>query len=418
MTILFMMFSLAMALSSGGTALVSRAFGANEPGEVKMASQQSLNLAVIVGLVIGALTMAVARPAAGWVLPHDDHASIKQMATFVFFWSAGLPAVFVIQSLAGNLRGIGDAKSPMVISGLQILLHITLNFLLIFPTRQVGGITIPGANMGLKGTAIALTTSATISAITYVIYVGRTPLGALWKIRLPHADWAKRILKIAVPAATMSTLRVLSLTVFTLVLSMTPDGSNAIGAMGFGFAIESIMFMPSFGLGAAAGALVGQSLGMEQPDRAERLAWTAAHHAAILTLAMAGPIAYFAPQISGSLLDDKVAMIHHASQLLRALCATELLFSYATVLFYAMQGAGDTVRPLWISMFSLWGLRVPLAFVFALPVGFAVTPWVHMPLGLALGANGAWLAMSFTQGLQGVLGIFAFRRGAWKTVKV
>ena len=417
-TVIFMMFSLAMSLATGATAIVSRAFGAKHHDEVRTASRESLNLALVLGLLVASVTALIARPVASFVLPHDDLAAARQMANFVATFACALPGIFVIQALAGCLRGIGDTVSPMVISGVQILLHITLNFIFIFPTRHFGSITIPGAGLGLVGAATALSVSATLSAIVYVFYVSRTPLGTLWKVRLPHKDWAARILRIATPAAVMSTLRVLSLMAFTIVLSMVPHGSAPIAAMGIGFAIESIMFMPPFGLSAAAGALVGQSLGMGDSNRAGRLAWTAAHHGAMVTLAIAGPIYFFAPNIASTLLDGKPEISVHAVELIRNLCATEVLFSYATILFGAMQGAGDTVRPLWISMFSLWGLRVPMAALLALPAGFPVAQWLHMPFGLGLGAHGAWLSMSFTQGLQGVLSLIAFRHGAWKTSKV
>jgi len=216
----------------------------------------------------------------------------------------------------------------------------------------------------------------------------------------------------------MATLRVMSLTVFTIILAMVPNASIAIGAMSTGFAIESVMFMPSFGLSVAAGALVGQSLGMKRPDRAERLGWIAAHHGALVTLSLAVPIFFAAPSIAGTLLGDKPEMIAEAVRLIRYLCATEVLFAYAMVAFGAMQGAGDTVRPMWVSIFALWGVRVPLAFVLALPAGFPIASWLKMPIGLGLGANGAWISMALTQGLQGVLALFLFKQGAWKTKKV
>jgi Na+-driven multidrug efflux pump len=100
------------------------------------------------------------------------------------------------------------------------------------------------------------------------------------------------------------------------------------------------------------------------------------------------------------------------------LCSTEIMFAYAMTLIGAMQGAGDTVRPMWISIIALWGLRVPLALFLALGKGAALAPWLVLPFGAGWGATGAWFAMSFTQGVQGLLCIFAFRQGAWKTKKV
>jgi putative MATE family efflux protein len=416
--VLFLMFSLAMALATGATALVARAYGAEQPAEYRMASRQSLNLALLGGTLIGVITALIAPLASHAILPARDHEAIRLMTGFLLAYAAGLPAIYVIQVLAGSLRGIGDTKSPMVISGIQILLHILLNFLLIFPTRQIGGITIPGAGYGLVGAAIALSSSAWVSAIAYMIYTRRTPLGAVLHFGLPHWDWVIRILRIAIPAAAMAVLRVLSLTIFTIVLASVPNGSVAIAAMSIGFALESIMFMPAFGLSMAASALVGQSLGMRRPERAERLAWTASHHAAIVTVALALPIFVFAPGIAGLLLGHKDDVVREATNLLRLLCLTEVFFAYAMVTIGAMQGAGDTVRPLWISVIALWGLRVPFAFLFALPAGFKLFPWLALPLGMGLGATGAWLSMALTQGMQGIMAIWAFKQGAWKTKKV
>ena len=153
-------------------------------------------------------------------------------------------------------------------------------------------------------------------------------------------------------------------------------------------------------------------------SRAEKLAWTCAGLAVVSVLLFVLPVAIFTPQIAHALLGDKPAIIAEAVQLIRYLCLTEVLFCTAMVLFGAMQGAGDTVRPLWISIFSLWGLRVPLVLFLALGTGTALMWGIRLPFGVGLGPHGAWIAMAGTQGIQGVLAIIAFRAGAWKTQRV
>lgn len=416
--IMFMMFSLAMAVATGATALVSRAYGAEDLGEVRKAARESLGVAMYVGLAIFLLTAGIAGWASEILMPPGATEAKGEMTHFLLAYSAGLPGIFIIQTLAGSLRGIGDTRSPMVISGVQILLHIVLNFLLIFPTRHMGGVTVPGAGLGLVGAACALSGSVTVSAVAYILYVRRTPLGALPPFRFPQKAWLARILRIAVPAAVMSTLRVLSLTAFTLVLKQVPNAEAAIAAMSVGFAIESIMFMPAFGVSAAASALVGQSLGMKRPDRAERLGWVAAFHGAIVTLLIAIPVYLLAPGIASTIVEGKTDIALEATSLLRYLCMTEFLFGLAMVLMGAMQGAGDTVRPLWIAIIALWGIRVPLAIILALPKGFALGGWIPLTFALGLGAKGGWLSMAGTQGFQGILALLAFRQGKWKTQKV
>lgn len=404
MSVTFLTFSIAMALSTGATAIVARAFGARNPDEYREASRQSFGLSWMSGIVLGALTVVSAPFVSRLMLPPENQEAIRLMSGYLIAFGIGLPAIFIIQTLAGSLRGIGDTKSPMVISGFQILLHIVLNIGFIFPTRTWNGIVLPGLGLGVIGAATALATSAWVSAIIYAFYCRKTPLGQAASFHVPAPDWTKRILRIAIPAATMAILRVLSLGVFSYMLKYVPNSSVAIATLPVAFGIESVMFMPSFGLSMAASALVGQSLGMKDPDRAERLGWIASHHGALVTLSLSIPIFIFAPQIGTILLEGKPDLVAEVALFLRYLCLTEVLFAYAMVTMGAMQGAGDTVRPLWISVFSLWGLRVPLAFILTFPLG--------------LGAKGAWISMSVTQGIQGILSVIAFKQGGWKSKKV
>ena len=166
------------------------------------------------------------------------------------------------------------------------------------------------------------------------------------------------------------------------------------------------MFMPAFGLSVAAGALVGQSLGAKDPDRAERLGWIAGHYAALVILALSVPIFIGAPQIAALLTGgDKPGVALEAANYIRILIATEVMFGYAMVLIGAMQGAGDAKRTMWITIATLWAIRVPLAVVLTLPA-------------LGLGSTGGWIAMSLSQVAQGLFAMVYWKRGMWKTVEV
>lgn len=402
--VLFLMFSLAMALGTGATALVARSYGAQDVLGYQMASRRATSLALLAGVVMAGVTLLITPLAAHAILPARDPEAIRLMINFLLMYCIGLPAIYLIQTLAGSLRAIGDTKSPMAISGIQILLHIALNFLFIFPPRSIGGIDVPGLGLGLPGASLALSVSAWASAIGYLAFTGRTPLGPLWHFRLPEREWIRRILRISVPAATMAVLRVASLTAFTLILATTPTGSSAIAAMRTAFSIEPIMFMPAFGLSVSAATLVGQSLGMKRPDRAERLGWVCAHHGALITITVSIPIFLFAPAIAGALVDHKEAITGPAIVLIRYLAASEFLFAYAMVLIGAMQGAGETVGPMWITIISMWGLRTPAAWLLAIPAG--------------LGSTGAWIAMAASQAIQGLMALYAFRLGKWKSKQV
>lgn len=428
MTITFLLFSLAMALATGPGAIVSRAFGAGNRTEFQQAAGQSCSLAILGGLVVGVLGACVTPFLANFVLPAGATGAKHMMIQYVWIFCAALPAIYVIQTLAASMRGIGDPKSPMWISGIQILLHILLNYLLIFPARSVvfGGahFVVPGFNMGLAGAATALAISAWISAAIYIFYSKHTPLGSCFKLAMPSRAWSARLLKIAFPSAGQNILRVCSLMTFTAILAHVQHGEYAIAALGPSFSVESIMFMPAFGLAFAASALVGQSLAMEKPERAYKIGMLASHYGALVILALVVPVFFGADRIATTMIESKPSVaalemgpeaakaetvaklktIDEAESLIRWLCMTEVMFAYAMILIGALQGAGDTVRPFWIAVVSLWALRVPLAYLFAIV--------------FRMGSMGAWIAMSLTQAIQGFASIYAWKLGRWRSIKV
>ena len=424
--VMFFLFSIAAAVGVASTALVSRSYGARALTELRRANRECLSLSLFGGVALMAFGMAIAPFAARSFIPADNVRAIQLSADFLAIYSVGLPALFIIQSLAGSLRGIGDTKSPMIISGVQIGLHIVLNFLLMFPTRavEVGtwSVIVPGADLGLHGAAYGLTISAWMAAVVYWVWSKRTDIDG-GRLALPDWGWAVRIVRIAFPAALMGVVRVSALMAFTLVLREVPNGSEAIAAMRVGFALESFAFMPAFGLAIAASALVGQSLGMKRPDRAERLAWLAAHHAGAVSAMVALILFFFGGAIAHAILPNQPEVAEIVRYYLLYIAITEVFLGYAMVLIGAMQGAGDTRRPMWITLVSMWLIRVPLAAYFALPLGMLWTipfvEWtVRLPNGWAMGSNGCWLSMCVTQAVSGVLAMVYFKLGAWKHQQV
>lgn len=410
--ITFLIFSLAMALSAAATALVSRFFGEGNQELYKKATRQILNLSFYGGVVFTVIGLFLNPFFAEHLLPASDVAAKHLMLQYLFYAMLSAPGLFILESLAGALNAIGDTKSPMRISGFQILLHIIFNMFLVLPQTKFFGMTIPGMGLGVVGAGIALATSQWISAIVYLMWVPKTPLGHCWNLYLPDFTWAKRILKIAAPAAVTWLLRVLSYVLLTKLLAGLPgyESSAAIAAARVGASVEMIAFMPAIGVGVASAILVGQNLGMKNPDRAEKLGWLAGHHAAAIT-ALFGIILFCTAEPMTKMLlstengiTDKTEIFHATVNYIRYVCITEAFFGYALTGMGGMQGAGDTIRPLWITAISMILIRMPICWFLAYP--------------MKLGADGCWIGMSVTQALQGIMAIWVFKLGAWKTVKV
>ncbi|MBX3096065.1 MAG: MATE family efflux transporter [Fimbriimonadaceae bacterium] len=405
MSVLFLFFSIGMALGTAPTAIVSRAYGAKNADEVKHASRISLGYSLLAGSLfigIGFLILPFARAS---FVPSDAPRVGVLMSEYLGIVCLSLPALYGIQTIAGCLRATGDAKSPLVISGIQILLHICLNLVLILPGQTILGVHVPGAGLGVRGAAMAMTFSAYLALVIYILWVRRSAL-QLDRPELPNREWIQRLTRIAAPAAGMAILRVGSFSLLVAILSRVPnEHTYALGAMRVGIQMESIAFMPAFALMISAQALVGQSLGMGKPDRAARLGWLAAHHSAVVVTVVSLLMLVFAGPVVKMLIPDQPAeTINIAVRYAQIVLITETLFSYGMVLVGAMQGAGDTARPFWMSLISLWIVRIPIAWVLA--------------IGLKMGSDGVWIAMAVSQSVNGILAMALFKQGRWKTARV
>jgi putative MATE family efflux protein len=401
-SLLFLFVSLAFAVAVGATALVSRFYGSSEPENMVKANRQTTTLSLIIGIgiaILGYFTL----PAVCTLFVDKHGESYREMLRYLGPVLVGIPAVYIFNNLAASLRAISDTKTPMVVSGIQILAHIILNFTLIFPPRDIGGLHIPGLNLGIAGAGWAFAISAWLSALLYFPASGRTVLGATWKLQKPDLSWVTRTLKIALPASLMTVIRVSSFAVFSMALKHTSEGEAALGAMRVGIAMESIAFMPAFGYSMAASALVGQHLGSKEPNRAERLAWAATNQAVLIMSVMAVVFLIFAPQFTQFFIEQEEQRAIAISYI-RIVALTEPLFGYAMVLTGAHQGAGDTGKPTWANFISSWLLRVPLVYVFAV--------WMN------LGSVAAWTVMALTQAVNGIILILMFKKGDWKNKSV
>jgi putative MATE family efflux protein len=407
MNISFFLINLAFALGTAATALVSRFYGAKEEQNMLKAARQCAVFSLIVGGILCVAFIGFI-PLAATLFVSKTGPVYAEMMRYLYPLMAGIPAIYVFSVVASSLRAIGDTKRPMYVSGAQIILHIVLNFLLIFPTREVqlafiGEVTMPGAGLGIAGAGWAFTISAWFAALVYLPVASGTILGSMWKPQLPSWSWFVRIMRIAVPASIQSMIRLVSLAAFMAALQYTKEGESALGALRVGFSMEGIAFMPAFGYMIAASALVGQSLGMRNPERAERLAWSAAHQAALLMGVMSVFFFAFAHHIASVFIDDSV-QLKAAVNYLRIIAVTEPLFGYAMVLVVACQGAGDTVRPTIVGAITQIGLRAPLTWLFAVTLNGDATA--------------AWWVMTVTQGVNGLMMIWLFRLGKWKSKKV
>ncbi len=170
---------------------------------------------------------------------------------------------------------------------------------------------------------------------------------------------------------------------------------------GYVIAIRVVIFiiLPSWGLANAAATLVGQNLGADQPDRAERAVWvTGLWNMAFMGVVTVLFVAFAGPIVRIFTADPGVAQVGET------ISYGYVLYAWGMVILQAFNGAGDTWTPTWVNLIAFWLVQIPLAWVLAHVVG--------------IGHEGVYWAIAASYSLSAVIGLVLFRRGKWKLKQV
>jgi len=210
-----------------------------------------------------------------------------------------------------------------------------------------------------------------------------------------------RIVKIGIPASIMGVQR--SFGNIVLMWFMVPFGTLAVAAHSLWQRIEIMLDQPTFSISVAAGVLVGQNLGASQPGRAERSGWLATGFVQIIMLIGSVAILLWAESII-SIFNTEPDLVKLTSIFLRIAAAGYLVMGFVIVLQQSLAGAGDTLPAMLFSVFMIWVVQLPLAFL--------------LPQVTELGVYGIRWAIVISLFVGAVIYVMYFRLGRWKRKKV
>ena len=393
-SILTMVFTVAMGLSIGVTAVIARRMGERDADAAGVTAVQAIilgiTLSVIIGLVLGFNAPALLR------LMGADEAVVEAGRGYSRLMLGGSGVILMLFMLNAAFRGAADAMVAMRVLWTANIINIILCPLFIFGPG-------PFPELGVMGSAVATTTGRGFAMLMqlYILFGGRANLKVGRRHLKVQLDIMKRVLRLSGTAMFQVFIGMASWVVLIRVLS--GFGSQALA--GYTIAIRIIIFalLPAWGLANAAATMVGQSLGAKNPDRAEQAVWIAAK----MNLAFLGTIGFFfvafAPVIVGWFGGDE-ATTAFAARGLRIVAGGFLFYAYGMVLNSAFNGAGDTWTPTWLNLICFWLLETPLAWFLSRTMG--------------IGPAGVFIAINVAFSTLAVLAALLFRRGKWKRVAV
>ena len=389
-SLLALIYTVAMGLGIGVTAMVARRVGEGHQEEAAIATAQAILVGLGISLLIGVLGAANAPRLLA--LMGAEPEVIREGARFATIMIAGNAAIVLLFVLNAAFRGAGDAAIAMRVLWLANGINLVLDPLFIFGLG-------PFPELGVTGAAVATTTGRSV-AVLVQLWVLLRGTGRV-RVRLAHLrprpEVMARLLRLS--GTGMFQIFVSTASWIALVRIVAGFGSEALA--GYTIAIRIVIFalLPAWGLANAAATMVGQGLGAGDPDRAERAVWMAGKmnlyflgSVGILFMLGAHPIV--------SLFGGDAATSGYAVECLRIVSAGFFFYAYGMVLTQSFNGAGDTWTPTWLNLICFWLFEIPLAWLLARTFG--------------IGPTGVFVAVTLAFSSVAALSALLFRRGKWK----
>jgi len=411
--LVFFLISLGLGLAIAGSILVAQNVGADDEAQAEFAASQTVTFSIIASLLLGTVgyfivdELLVFLGASGGVLAGAT-AYLRVISLGMVF----MFAFFVFMSL---MRGYGDTITPMLVMFATVVLNVVLDPFLIFgfdanplfdalgqdQLRQTLLAATGYTGHGVEGAAIATIASramATAIGMT-IMFRGKRGIQIRPAEMVPDLAYLRKILRIGVPASVEGTGNAIAVNLMLLIVGLYPD--FVVAAYGVGVRMFSVIFLPAIAVGKGVETMVGQNIGAQKQDRAA----AASHFAGkgmLAILAGVGVLVWFSAGSIVSVFSNDPRVVEAGRLFLRYVAPTFAFTGVFHVYKGGFRGAGKTLTAAIISITMLGGIRVPVAWLAAQPLG--------------LGYRGIWLAFAIANVAGAAIAFGWYMRGTWRDV--
>ena len=394
----WLMGGLGAAANMGFAVQVAHAIGANDFERARRVLRQSLVCCLLWSLTITSIALMISGRLPYWLggspeIAHDASLYFALIGVFGIF--------FQMEALAGSmLKSSGNMKIPSILNIGMCMMDVCFNYVFIYVL-----------DMGVVGAAMGTGAAELVTALLMLYFLlmrsdmlrlfnrgdrgeNSGERGERFYMYRPTADVVGNAVKIGAPMGLQHLLMGGAQIVSTLIVA--PLGTVAIAAHSLGITVESLCYMPGFGIAEAATTLVGQSFGAGKRRLTQSFArMSTALGVAVMTL-MGVLMWIFASELM-SLMTPVDEIIAIGARCLRIEAFAEPMFAASIVINGIFIGAGDTLRPAIMSLASMWGVRLTLAAL----------------LATTYGLPGVWTAMAIELTFRGIIFLIRLVQGGW-----
>ncbi|MBE5951673.1 MAG: MATE family efflux transporter [Lachnospiraceae bacterium] len=402
-TVNWLVGSTVSAFGVGFLAFIAKACGANDKQRAKKAAAQAVLVVLAVGMVLTAITVGLSGVIPVW-MQVDKNIQALASTYFLILYLPMLPRTASI--IFGTvLRAAGDTKTPMKVGVVVNIVNVLLNFLFIYPTRQMTifqiTFTMPGVGLGVVGAAIASAIAFTVGGLLITIILWRHPfVSPKGESLKPDMSILKPCFRVAIPNMFQRFGTSLGYVAFASMINSI--GEVATAAHTIANTVESAFYIPGYGMQTAAATLAGNAYGARDEKRMKELARMFLPIEILLMMFSGAMLFTFAPALM-SIFSESEEVIRLGTTVLRMVALSEPFYGFSIIVEGMMQGVGKTKTPFAYNIIGMWCVRI---------VGTFVCTQL-----LSLGLVAAWGCMIAHNMLLFVLFLICYCRNAWNPLK-
>lgn len=389
--ILFLMIAIAAGLTIAGTAIIAQYKGAGNMEDINKVLGQLVTYIGSLSLLIMIIGILFSKEMI--TLMGADANIVDDAAGYLRIIFAGMPFMFGFFIFSSILRGIGDTITPAIMMFASVVLNIILDPLLIF---GIG----PFPELGVQGAAVATVFSRGVVTIyaVYLIIRGIRGLKLTLNKMKPDIEIIKMITKIGLPSSIEQSMIASGQLIMTGLV--TGFGTMTLAAYGIVNRIISLPVILAFGVAAASTTMVGQNIGADKKERAEKTA-VISITTIFIGLTLIGVIILIRPEFVISVFNSAPEVLEYGSNYLSIVVLTFGFIGAMNVANGVFKGAGRTIPPMIISTASQWIFRVILGYILA-----RILNWQQ---------TGLWWAIAIANIAGALMGIIWLRVTDWST---
>jgi putative MATE family efflux protein len=346
--IIFVLISLVIGVSSGGTVIISQYFGAKDMNNVKRTIDTVFLFLLISSVIISVVGIIFSKEIL--MLVRVPAEILPKAVLFLQIFLIGLIPGFGFNGITAVLRGMGDSKTPLFFLIFSTILNIMLDFLFILVFKW-----------GIAGAAIGSVISISAAFISIVVYLNKSH--EVLRIRYRKMVFDREIfnksIKIGLPTGLQQTFVSLGMT--ALLTIVNGFGTNVIAAYSVAGRIDSLVSLPAMNFAMALSAFVGQNIGAQKNERIKNGLLATLKMSSLIAVIFSIAAVFFGHQLVHIFTSDE-AVVKIGQEYLIIVGSFYLVFNTMFIIGGIMRGAGDTFIPMLLSLFSLWIIRVPLAY--------------------------------------------------------